>query len=82
MPLSLSRAQLDVERRIGRVLDEDLVHRYAHLNQPLSQIADDYGVTKATVSRWLKDAGVVVRGRGRRPTDPASLTPVALENPS
>jgi transposase-like protein len=79
MPLSLSGVQLELERRLGRVLDEDLVHRYVHLDQPLSQIADDYGVTKATVSRWLRDAGVQLRPRGRRP---ATLSPVRLEPPS
>lgn len=79
MPSSLSGVQLELEQRLGRALDEDLVHRYAHLNQPLSEIASAYGVTKATVSAWLKAAGVVVRPRGRRP---ATLTPVTLEPPS
>jgi transposase-like protein len=79
MPPTLSGVQREVEASLGHDLDADLVRRYAHLDQPLSKIAADYGVTKATVSRWLRDAGVQLRPRGRRP---ATLTPVRLEPPS
>ena len=79
MPPTLSGVQRDVEASLGHDVDADVVHRYVHLDQPLSQIAGDYGVTKATVSRWLKAAGVQVRPRGRRP---ANLEPVRLEIPS
>jgi hypothetical protein len=79
MPPTLSGVQRELEASLGHELDADLVRRYVHLDQPLSQIAGDYGVTKATVSRWLRDAGVVVRPRGRRP---ATMAPVRLEPPS
>lgn len=65
---------LEVERRLGIRLSEDLVYSYVNKNQPLSTIAARYGVAVSTVSRWLAWLDVPIRRQGRPPA--AGLTPI------
>lgn len=60
-----SRAMLRVEKRIGRPLEDFLEERYQVATQP--QIAEELGVSGASVSRWMRELGVEARFPGQRP---------------
>lgn len=64
-PIFKSRAMLRVEERIGRPLEEYLAERYATLTQP--QIAEELGVSGASVSRWMRELEIETRFPGQRP---------------
>lgn len=64
-PTFKSRAMVRVEKRLGRSLEDYLTEKYATLTQP--QIADDLGVSGATVSRWMAELGIESRLPGQRP---------------
>lgn len=64
-PTFKSRAMLRVERRLGRTLEAYLAERYETLTQP--QIAEELGVSGATVSRWMNELGIESRLPGQRP---------------
>lgn len=64
-PTFKSRAMLRVERRLGRTLEAYLTERYETLTQP--QIAEELGVSGATVSRWMNELGIEPRLPGQRP---------------
>ncbi len=64
-PLFKSRAMVRVETRIGRPLEEYLAERYATLTQP--QIADELGVSGASISRWMRELGIEARLPNQRP---------------
>lgn len=72
-PIFKSRAMLKVERRIGRPLEEFLAERYQVATQ--TQIAEELGVSNASVSRWMGELGIETRFQGQRP--PASPEAVA-----
>lgn len=72
-PIFKSRAMLKVERRIGRPLEEFLAERYQARTQ--TQIADELGVSNASVSRWMAELGIEARFQGQRP--PSSTEAVA-----
>lgn len=60
-----SRAMVRVERRIGRPLEEFLAERYQVATQ--EKIADELGVSGATVSRWMGELDIETRFPGQRP---------------
>lgn len=64
-PIFKSRAMLRVEARIGRPLEDFLADRYQTQTQP--QIADELGVSGASVSRWMRELGIETRFPGQRP---------------
>lgn len=53
------------EARLGRPLEEFFAERYQTQTQP--QIADELGVSVATVSRWMRELGIEARLPGQRP---------------
>lgn len=64
-PIFKSRAMLRVEERIGQTLEAYFQDRYRTLTQ--TQIAEDLGVSGATVSRWMRELEVETRFPGQRP---------------
>lgn len=58
-----------VEERIGRTLEDYFAERYATLTQP--QMAEELGVSDASVSRWMRELGIETRFPGQRPPAPA-----------
>lgn len=67
MPSSIfkSRAMRKVEERIGRPLEDFLAERYQTMTQP--QIAEELGVSGASVSRWMRELEIEARFPGQRP---------------
>ena len=57
---------LRVEARLGRPLETYFAERYETLTQP--QIAEELGVSGATVSRWMAELGIEARFPGQRPS--------------
>lgn len=64
-PSFKSRAMLRVEARIGRPLEAFLAERYQVATQ--TQIAEELGVSNASVSRWMQELGIEARFQGQRP---------------
>jgi hypothetical protein len=64
-PIFKSRAMLKVERRIGRPLEAFLEEAYQSKTQP--QIAEELGISSASVSRWMAELGIEARLQGQRP---------------
>lgn len=64
---------LKVERTIGRPLEAYFEERYQTHTQ--EQIAEELGVSGATVSRWMNELGIDTRFPGQRP--PATSEAVA-----
>ena len=64
-PSFKSRAMLRVEGRLGRPLEKFFEDRYQVATQ--EQIAEELGVSAATVSRWMRELGVETRFQGQRP---------------
>lgn len=64
-PIFKSRAMLRVEARIGQPLEDYLAERYLSRTQP--EIAEELGVSGASVSRWMRELGVEARFPGQRP---------------
>lgn len=64
-PIFKSRAMLRVEKRIGKPLEEYLAERYQARTQ--TQIAEELGVSNASVSRWMQELGIEARFQGQRP---------------
>lgn len=61
-----SRAQQLVERRIGEPIEQAL-HRLYHVEgQRQEDIAAEWGIDRATVSRWMGDFGIPTRLMGPR----------------
>lgn len=54
-----------VEARIGRPLEEFLAERYKVATQ--TQIAEELGVSNASVSRWMSELAIEARFPGQRP---------------
>ncbi len=65
LPIFKSRAMQRTEVRLGRPLEEWLAERYATRTQ--EQIAEELGVSGATISRWLRECGIEARLQGQRP---------------
>lgn len=61
-----SRAQQMVEQRIGEALEQALHRRYVIEGQTQDQIAAEFGLDRATVSRWMRDFGIESRITGPR----------------
>ena len=66
-PSFKSRAMLRMERKLGRPLETFLAERYEGRTQ--EQIADELGVSGATVSRWMRELGIEARLQGQRPPE-------------
>lgn len=64
-PSFKSRAMLKVERRIGRPLEVFLAEAYQAKTQ--NQIAEELGVSTASVSRWMQELDIEARFPGQRP---------------
>jgi len=64
-PIFKSRAMLRVEARLGRPLEDFLAERYQTMTQP--QIAEELGVSGASVSRWMRELDIDARFPGQRP---------------
>jgi transposase len=47
-----------VEQRIGEPLDTALYDRYVGRCMTLDAIADEFGVTTGTISRWMSAFGI------------------------
>lgn len=60
-----TRAMVRIEARLGRPLEEWLAERYRTHTQ--SEIAQELGVSNATISRWMRDLGLEARLPGQRP---------------
>lgn len=56
---------LRVEARIGRPLEDYFAEKYPTMTQP--QMAEDLGISGASVSRWMQELGVEARFPGQRP---------------
>jgi DNA-binding transcriptional MocR family regulator len=56
-----------VEARIGRPLEEFLAERYRQRTQ--EQLADELGVDRSTVNRWMRDLDIEARFPGQRPPE-------------
>lgn len=54
-----------VEARIGRPLEDFLAERYR--TQTQGEIADELGVSGASVSRWMRELDIETRFPGQRP---------------
>jgi CRP-like cAMP-binding protein len=68
-PIFKSRAMLRVEGRVGRPLEEYFAERYQALTQ--EQLAEELGVSGATVSRWMRELEIETRFPGQRPPSEA-----------
>jgi hypothetical protein len=62
-----TRAMVRLERRLGRPLEDYLTDRYQSRTQV--EIADELGVSGATVSRWMLELGIETRFQGQRPPE-------------
>lgn len=60
-----TRAMVRLERRLGQSIEDYLTERYQSKTQ--TEIADDLGVSGATVSRWMNELGIETRFQGQRP---------------
>lgn len=68
-PIFKSRAMLRVEKRIGRPLEEYFEEQYKAKTQ--TQIAEELGISNASVSRWMVELGIETRLQGQRPPEAA-----------
>jgi transcriptional regulator with XRE-family HTH domain len=66
-PIFKSRAMLRTERRIGRPLEVFLAERYRERTQ--EQLAEELGVSTASVSRWMRELDIEARSPGQRPPE-------------
>lgn len=64
-PIFKSRAMVRMELKLGRALEVALAEEYA--SKTTTQIAEAWGVSNATISRWLKELGIEARLQGQRP---------------
>lgn len=55
-----------VEQRIGESLEDALQHRYVRDGKSQDDIAAEFGVDRATVSRWMREFGIAARYLGPR----------------
>jgi DNA invertase Pin-like site-specific DNA recombinase len=58
MPRNKSYAQEAVRQRIGRPIDEALRDLYIDRRHSQQEIADALGVSRMTVSVWLREFGI------------------------
>jgi hypothetical protein len=65
-----SRAQQAMEIRIGEPLGEALYRLYVIEGKKQDEIAAEWGLDRATVSRWMRDCGIATRLGPRRPSIP------------
>lgn len=56
---------LRVEKRLGRSLEDYFADRYQAATQ--EQMADELGISTASVSRWMNELGIETRFPGQRP---------------
>lgn len=75
IPIFKSRAMVRMERKLAKPLEIALAEEYA--SKTTTQIAEEWGVSNATISRWLKELGIEARLQGQRPPAPAAIEPVA-----
>lgn len=61
-----SRAQQAMEQRIGEPLDQAFHRLYVVEGRTQEQIAEAWGLDRATVSRWMRDFGIESRITGPR----------------
>jgi transposase-like protein len=73
-PIFKSRAMVRMEQRLQRPLEVALAELYT--TKTTTQIAEEWGVSNATISRWLKELGIEARLQGQRP--PVAATPEAV----
>lgn len=64
-PIFKSRAMVRMEQRLGRALEVALAELYE--TKTTTQIAAEWGLSNATISRWLKELGIEARLQGQRP---------------
>lgn len=64
-PIFKSRAMVRMEQRLGRPLEQALAELYE--TKTTTQIAEVWGLSNATISRWLKELGIEARLQGQRP---------------
>lgn len=64
-PIFKSRAMVRAETRLGRPLEVFLEERYQLATQ--EQLAEEIGVSGATVSRWMRELGIETRLPNQRP---------------
>jgi transposase-like protein len=57
-----------LEGRLGRPLEDLLRERYERDGRTVAEVADELGVDKGTVSRWMRDLGIEARLFGPRRT--------------
>lgn len=69
-PIFKSRAMVRMEQRLERPLEAALAELYE--TKTTTQIAEEWGVSNATISRWLKELGIEARLQGQRPPAAAS----------
>lgn len=53
-----TRGQQVIEARIGEPIDVALRRRYVEQGKDQAEIAEEWGLDRATISRWLRDFGI------------------------
>lgn len=66
-PIYKTRPMTQVERRIGRPLEDAIRELYIDRGMTQAQVAHEIGVEASTISRWMKDLGIEARFPGSRP---------------
>jgi hypothetical protein len=61
-----TKAMLVMEHRLGEPIEVYLERRYIRDGLTTVQIADELGVDKGTISRWMSTVGVAARLTGQR----------------
>lgn len=61
-----TRAQQIVEARLGEPVEAYIARRYLDDGLTQQQIADELGVSRASVVRWMPALDIPTRGRGGR----------------
>ena len=61
-----SRGMQLVEHRLGRPLEEVLADLYVDQGMTVKQVAEELGVSSASVSRWMSELGIEARYIGTR----------------
>lgn len=65
-----TRPMRRVEARIGRPIEEFLAEGYRSKTQ--EQLAEELGVDRSTVHRWMRDLDIEARFPGQRPPEAVS----------
>lgn len=64
-PIFKSRAMVRMEQKLQRPLELALAELYQ--TKTTTQIAEEWNLSNATISRWLKELGIEARLQGQRP---------------